>query len=365
MRKIFSFLAIAAAALMMASCGDEPESKGFKIQIEALSTKVHVVVTAQKQNAYFVSIWDEKSVVEESGGVQQRVEQLLAEADFDDLQNANVIVQNEDEYTENVAADREYVVYVCYVEKGEDGHGKIIGDVAFKEFKTMPVFTLPGEFTVDKNGKKVHFRSSNMFFQYGTYMFTSYQYLSYSSNVSQPIDLFDWAKTERDEAAEVLTADAWYYLFRTRSNAEKLFAHATLGIGSSEIKGLILLPDNWKTPEDIELTTGFDMGVQWEAESGIYVNREDNFNAYQKNIFTKEQWESLEFAGAVFLPAAGYVLNGSIRNVGTAGYYWSLSNGESGAYSFSFSGNSLNVLDLKEGTNKIKGYSIRPVVVVE
>ena len=363
MRKLFYFFAITAVVLGMASCengGEEPVVNGFQIQVEALSTKVHVMITPQNKEAFFLSSWEEKSVVEETGGVLQCAEKLLAEKSFEQLRVQRVIVQNLDDYTEKAfSADREYVAYACYVKKGEDEKGQIIGEVAFKEFKTLPVFTLPGEFAVGAD-KKVRFRTSNMYYNYGTYMFSTPQYTSYGSNVTNPIDLFDWNKTTGEEA--ILSADEWLYLFRTRSNAEKLFTHATLNVNSKEIKGLILLPDNWKTPEDIELKTDFDMGVQWDDEFGIYVNREDHFDAYSQNVLDEDQWETLEFKGAVFLPASGYAYNGSIKYVGTAGYYWTSTDGESGAIGFSFSGNSVNVQELKEGTPKIQGRSIRPVV---
>lgn len=51
------------------------------------------------------------------------------------------------------------------------------------------------------------------------------------------------------------------------------------------VKGGILLPDRWSLPA----------GLKWDADA----------TRYASNVYSKEQWEAMEAAGAIFLPAAG------------------------------------------------------------
>lgn len=96
-----------------------------------------------------------------------------------------------------------------------------------------------------------------------------------------------------------LSGDEWSYLYSSRLYADSLYGVATI----NGIHGMILLPDNWLTPLGIR----FDKGLSLE---------------WNLNIYTAEEWEILENAGAVFLPAAGIRIEdvGSIQNYG---YYWS------------------------------------------
>ena len=90
-----------------------------------------------------------------------------------------------------------------------------------------------------------------------------------------------------------LTADEWNYLLNSRKDANQLKAVAQI----NSINGLVLLPDNWTLPLGIEFKTGFhtDYGAEFYATH---------------QTFTPEQWQFMEDAGAVFLPAAG-VRNGN------------------------------------------------------
>jgi len=98
-----------------------------------------------------------------------------------------------------------------------------------------------------------------------------------------------------------LTKDEWVYLIATRIDAKNKKGSATI----NNVKGLVLLPDDWKLPSDVTFTS---IGM---------------------NTYSAEEWSEMEANGAVFLPAAG---NGFynpdnnvciIRKVLSTGFYWS------------------------------------------
>lgn len=63
----------------------------------------------------------------------------------------------------------------------------------------------------------------------------------------------------------------------------------------------------------------------------------DNHNHFEDNIYNIEQWQEMEKAGAVFLPAAGHRYKTEVRNLGGYGDYWSCTeNGPSQAYRLTF-----------------------------
>lgn len=98
-----------------------------------------------------------------------------------------------------------------------------------------------------------------------------------------------------------LTGEEWNYLISTRAGAD-----GKNGIGTvNEVHGMILLPDTWALPE----------GLSFSSEC----------TGWDDNVYTVEQWEKMENAGAVFFPAAGYSHNGYSRH-----YFWQ--GGETGGY---------------------------------
>ena len=127
-------------------------------------------------------------------------------------------------------------------------------------------------------------------------------------------DFADWGQHIGDGSTwRTLTNDEWIYLRRTRANASNLIGVARINLdeaGTTYANGLILLPDTWTCPEDVTFKSGFASEYSIEA----YAN-------YQ--TFTLEQWEKLEAAGAVFLPASGYRGGSRISDVQCRGYYWS------------------------------------------
>ena len=131
-----------------------------------------------------------------------------------------------------------------------------------------------------------------------------------------------------------LTHDEWDYILNQRTNAVNLKGIATV----NNVTGYILFPDNWTMPE----------GLSFDPTAILY----------NTNDYTAAEWATLEAAGAVFLPAAGYRNGTSVNHVGTIGYYWSSSHND---------GNSGNTVTIGEGysgtssNNYANGCSVRLV----
>ena len=98
-----------------------------------------------------------------------------------------------------------------------------------------------------------------------------------------------------------LTNVEWAYLFGGGSRASK-WGRATI---DDRYKGLILLPDEWTAPDDISFNPAH--------------------NSFNSNAYTMEQWERLEAAGAIFLPAAGFRQYTFFNYENQYGVYWSVS----------------------------------------
>ncbi len=187
-------------------------------------------------------------------------------------------------------------------------------------------------FSVSAN-KKVIFAPGNLQYQASTntWRFAEHQY-DYigdaNSNISSTydgwIDLFGWGtgnnptdtstsnsvySTFTDWGTNVidgyaantwrtLTDAEWDYVFKTRTNAGGLYGFATV----NGTKGLILLPDSWSLPN----------GLTFNAGTATYKN----------NGYNTTQWQQMELAGAVFLPAAGCRNGTSVYDVQSFGRYW-------------------------------------------
>lgn len=205
-------------------------------------------------------------------------------------------------------------------------------------------------FSVSAN-KQVVFSSGNLQYQASTdtWRFANHQYdyvgelnSEISSTNENWIDLFGWgtgnnptntSENEADYATFVdwgtnkigkykantwrtLTIDEWEYLLFKRISAAALWGIATV----NNIHGLILLPDDFKLPEDLNFVAGGDRNLEWTL-----------------NVYTTYEWEKMEKAGVVFLPASGGRRGSSIYDVQDGGCYWSATSLDSyGAYCLSF-----------------------------
>ncbi len=220
---------------------------------------------------------------------------------------------------------------------------------AIKDFTTREVAVVKNEGFSVSAGKQVRFSPGNL--QYsrstGTWSFAEHQYdMIGDANVSgsalaDKIDLFGWSgstgsakwgvSTSTDysdysggfvdwgtnigdgKTWYTLTIGEWDYLLYERPNASSLVGVARINLnadGTKYANGLVLLPDNWTCPAGVTFKSGFasEYSVQAYAD-------------YQ--TFTVSDWQKLESAGAVFLPASGTRYGSIVDNVQYDGRYWS------------------------------------------
>lgn len=165
-------------------------------------------------------------------------------------------------------------------------------------------------------------------------------------------DFVDWGVNtigaDAPNTWRTLTYEEWQYLLGSRTNATQLMGVARINLnesGTEYTNGLILLPDDWTCPNGIAFKSGF-AAVEGAQE---YAN-------YQ--TFTLAQWQRLEAAGAVFLPAAG-LREAAVNNVGIGGYYWSATaNDTDGAKGMYFLSNTVRAMEWK---SRYYGRSVRLV----
>jgi len=101
-----------------------------------------------------------------------------------------------------------------------------------------------------------------------------------------------------------LTIEEWVYVFNTRITTSGIrYAKANV----NNVNGVILLPDDWNS-------STYNLN-----------NTNSSGDSFSSNTITAVQWTTLEDAGAVFLPAAGYRHDTSVKYAGDHGDYWSTS----------------------------------------
>ena len=235
-------------------------------------------------------------------------------------------------------------------------------DIDVPEDGDVVIYKIGGTFSVAAD-KQVAFSQGNL--QYNavahTWRFAEYQYdcvgasnASIGSHYDGWIDLFGWgtsgfmiapycASTDvndysnNGEGAEdnnydwgrfnsisnsidgariwrTLSAAEWEYLLQERENAERKYGLAVV----CDQPGLVLLSDYFSVPARCTFVPGFEY-------------------EFQTNIYNQEQWEKMEAAGAIFLPAAGYRIGTTVDEVSLYGAYWSSSFGDDGkAYTMGF-----------------------------
>ena len=129
----------------------------------------------------------------------------------------------------------------------------------------------------------------------------------------------DWGETV-EGGWRTLTADEWHYLLFERKDAEDKRSVGTV----DGRRGLLLLPDEWVSP------LGFSFVSQVKG--------------WDVNVYSVSQWEQMENAGAVFLPAAGFRWGEVSYSDGCQGMYWSSTIKEEGCpYTMHFNGSILSV----------------------
>ena len=321
MKKLLSLFACAAIMISFAACSGSdnndptPEKDGITIKIQALSTRAHMLVTASDPDKDF--IFDYVGLMGEYAQFndpKELAEYYLANAYDGDWHESSMIHKAKYEETPNVSPDTRYIAFAFYI----DAASNIVGEVYSYFFQSMPTSTLNGEFSVSET-KKVHFGKANVYTMGGEdYYFFQNQWDCISSVTPSYADLVTWEQATNafppTKNFFLLSAPEWEYLFKTRPGAATLFAHATIG----EIKGLILLPDKWETPEGINLKNASEIGFEWDEQFEAYLAPSVG---YAKNVFNEEEWATMEYAGAVFLPAAGDY-DKELEDAGKNGLYW-------------------------------------------
>ena len=178
-----------------------------------------------------------------------------------------------------------------------------------------------------------------------------------------------------------LTADEWSYLFLSRDNAADKFGFATV----DEVKGLIILPDDWQKPDGcddfVPASEKMTEGVEVEDNPDTPENERVSYwvsntteSVYGHNTYysTNQTWQRMEAAGAVFLPAAGGRSKTTCEKLGKSGFYWSnssdLKNSEDNVFLLSFGDNATTQqfeFNPKESTTWDRGSSYRLVKDIE
>lgn len=140
-------------------------------------------------------------------------------------------------------------------------------------------------------------------------------------------DYYEWGKNlPLDEGKEWYAPKCieWEYVMYTR-NATKLndvynarFARACITTpDNGTVNGLILFPDVYNHPD----------GVKLPEKSSINYTTNNNGATYSDNTYSVADWEKMESAGCVFLPAGGQRIVKSgvfgFYDVNAEGHYWS------------------------------------------
>ncbi len=149
-----------------------------------------------------------------------------------------------------------------------------------------------------------------------------------------------------------LTTSEWKYLLNERSLAGNLRGHGVV----NGVRGYILLPDDWITPNCLSFewgTDGYPGTTDWYA-----------------NVFNGKDWEAMEEAGAIFLPAAGFRNGTDAGGMENYGYYWS--GHRSAVYGFYFffmssdaSTSSGYYNSYGRSVRLVKAYESKPEITVE
>ena len=215
-----------------------------------------------------------------------------------------------------------------------------------------------GLFTVNAEGKQVYFSRGNLIYSYGEWRFFPVQYYYVGAYNTTTWDLFGWSTaatnfgmststSDNDYSGSfvdwgtqigdghtwyTLSYDEWGYVF-DRANGDKM-GFGSVRDNSGRYNGIILLPDEWTLP------AGLTFSSSWS-------------NGWNTNQYTEAQWQQMEAAGAVFLPAAGYRLGDVVSDTRFYAYYWSST---PVAYYWYYSGS-----DNHRGSGRRYGQSVRLV----
>ena len=110
-----------------------------------------------------------------------------------------------------------------------------------------------------------------------------------------------------------LTLEEWNYVRNEREAStlngvdDARFVSATVKVGGKSFYGFILFPDDYVHPESIAIPK--------------FINT-TNGSAYETNVYTTNEWKTLQEAGCVFFPPTGIRYSNTNYQSGHAGLYW-------------------------------------------
>ena len=133
-----------------------------------------------------------------------------------------------------------------------------------------------------------------------------------------------------------LTLDEWDYLLGYSSVRNNKWGLATIG---GTFTGMVVLPDDWTLPDGLTFNSGRP-------------------NGFASNQYSLNDWNRMEAAGAVFLPAAGWRSPTTLHDVGANGSYWA-----STKYDAEYAEREIFKADLSQSGNNYRsyGFSVRLV----
>lgn len=188
--------------------------------------------------------------------------------------------------------------------------------------------------------KKVRFSKGNLWYTGSGYTFHNNQYeCNGTSQSASDKDLFPWKDTTYISGWDVLSAEEWNYIVNNTSRTAIRFVKACV----NNVNGLIIFSDTYHHPI---------------AQALVKVNVDGSMN-FSDNTFTTDQWNAMEAAGAIFLPAAGYLNGSTVESYGGEGDYWSsTTDGDGKAKRLEFKNNEVTTAN---GVDRSYGYSVRLV----
>ena len=159
----------------------------------------------------------------------------------------------------------------------------------------------------------------------------------------------DWGENTISDAGtgwRTLSSAEWTYLVDSASRSATRYLKARIYLGGSDYRnGLVLFPDKYIHPYNLA------------ALNKNYVNHTDV--NYSTTTFSLSDWISMQSAGAIFLPAAGYRDESTVSQCGGEGDYWSSTEDASNkAKRLEFKSNELTS---SNSTGRHYGYSVRLV----
>ena len=184
--------------------------------------------------------------------------------------------------------------------------------------------------------------------QYGISNSTATNNVDGYGNVAGEAQKVGWGATV-GTGWRTLTRPEWLYLLSTRetgitvnSTDHARYTQAIINTDGTEVKGLIIFPDSY--------AGGSPAGVTWGT-----INAKSTF----ETTCTSAGWTALEAAGCVFLPAAGYREESTVKDAGDEAGYWSSSSSyATSAFGLYFGS---DYMSIQFGGSRKYGFSVRLV----